>query len=96
MKSFGSKKFKLHAGVKKCHFGNFSERAENRDGRALLVWPSRIPCWISKILFALGSYEFLAKLERVYSFRDDMRAFHITITCNNRVASDSILIYSRP
>ena len=39
----------------------------------LLVQPSRIPCWISKILFALGSYEFLAmleaKLERAYSFR---------------------------
>jgi hypothetical protein len=34
-----------------------------RDGRALLVRPSRIPCWISKILFALGSYEFLAMLE---------------------------------
>ena len=47
--------FKLHAGVKKCHFG--------QDGRALLVWPSRIPRWISKILFALGSYEFLAMLE---------------------------------
>ena len=27
MKSFGSKKIKLHAGVKKCHFGNFSDRA---------------------------------------------------------------------
>ena len=26
MKSFGLKKFKLHAGVKKCHFGNFSEK----------------------------------------------------------------------
>ena len=30
------------------------------DGRALLVWPSRIPHWISKNLFAL---EFLAMLE---------------------------------
>ena len=27
MKSFGPKKFKLHARVKKCHFGYFSERA---------------------------------------------------------------------
>ena len=27
MKSFGPPKFKLHAGVKKCHFGNFSDRA---------------------------------------------------------------------
>ena len=25
MKSFGPKKFKFHAWVKKCHFGNFSE-----------------------------------------------------------------------
>jgi hypothetical protein len=32
------------------------------DGRALLVWPSRIPRWISKNIFALGSYEFLAML----------------------------------
>ena len=29
----------------------------------VLVRPSRIPRWISKILFALGSYEFLAILE---------------------------------
>ena len=34
-----------------------------RIGCALLVQPSRIPCWISKILFVLGSYEFLAMLE---------------------------------
>jgi len=33
------------------------------DGRALLVWPSRIPHRISKILFALGDDEFLAMLE---------------------------------
>ena len=31
--------------------------------RALLVWPSRIPHRISKILFALGANEFLAMLE---------------------------------
>ena len=36
---------------------------QGRDGRALLVRPSRIPRWISKIIFALGSYEFLAMLE---------------------------------
>jgi hypothetical protein len=36
---------------------------EGRDGRALLVRPSRIPCWISKIIFVLGSYEFLPMLE---------------------------------
>ena len=34
-----------------------------RDGRAQLVWPSRIPHRISKILFALGADEFLAMLE---------------------------------
>ena len=28
MKSFGSKKIKFHAWVKKCHFGNFSEMAK--------------------------------------------------------------------
>ena len=33
------------------------------DGRALLVRPLRIPRWISKILFVLGSYEFLAMLQ---------------------------------
>jgi hypothetical protein len=44
IKSFGPKKFKIQAGVKKCHFVNF---LEGRDGRALLVRPSRIPCWIS-------------------------------------------------
>jgi hypothetical protein len=33
------------------------------DDRALLIQPLRIPCWISKIIFALGSYEFLAMLE---------------------------------
>ena len=47
-------------GVKKRYFGNFSE---GWDGSALLVHPSRIPCWISKILFALSFYEFLAMLE---------------------------------
>ena len=36
---------------------------EGRDGHALLVWPSRIPRWTSKILFVLGFYEFLAMLE---------------------------------
>ena len=36
---------------------------QGRDGRALLVRPSRIPDRISKILFALGADEFLAMLE---------------------------------
>ena len=34
-----------------------------QDSRVLLVLPSRISCWISKIIFASGSYEFLAMLE---------------------------------
>ena len=37
--------------------------SQGRDGRALLVRPSRIPWWISKILFSLGADEFLAMLE---------------------------------
>ena len=36
---------------------------KGRDGCALLVRPSRIHHRISKILFVLGSYEFLAMLE---------------------------------
>ena len=36
---------------------------QGRDGRALSVWPSRIPHRISKIIFALGADEFLAMLE---------------------------------
>ena len=36
---------------------------QGRDGRALLVRPSRIPHRISKILFALGADEFLAMLK---------------------------------
>ena len=35
---------------------------EGRNGRALLVRPLRIPRWIWKILFVLGSYELLAML----------------------------------
>ena len=38
IKSFGPKKFKLHVGVKRCHFGNFSERA----GMA-------VPCYYSPL-----------------------------------------------
>ena len=36
---------------------------QGRDGRALLVQPSRIPHRISKNIFALGANEFLAMLE---------------------------------
>ena len=42
-------------------FWQFSR--EGWDGRVLLVQPSRIPRWIWKILFGLGSYEFVAMLE---------------------------------
>ena len=38
------------------------------DGRALLVRPSRISRWISKNLFALGSYEFLERKTRKVLF----------------------------
>jgi hypothetical protein len=34
-----------------------------RDGRALIVWSSRIPHRISKINFVLGFYEFLVMLK---------------------------------
>ena len=34
-----------------------------QDSRALLERPPRVPCWISKIILALGLYEFLAMLE---------------------------------
>jgi len=36
---------------------------QGRDGRALLVWPSRIPHRISKVLFTMGADEFLAMME---------------------------------
>ena len=36
---------------------------QGRDGRALLVRPSRIPHRISKNIFSLGADEFLAMLE---------------------------------
>ena len=42
---------------------------QDPDGSALLVWPSRIPHWMSKILLALGSYGFLAILEGKTSFK---------------------------
>ena len=62
MKLFGPKKLKFHARNKKCQFGNFSDRA----GMAMHYQcghHARIPHSISKILFALGTDEFLAMLE---------------------------------
>ena len=42
MKSFGPKKIKFHAWVKKCHFGNFTRnRLIGWIGHALLVQPSK-------------------------------------------------------
>ena len=62
-------------------FGQFFRLGQ--DGRALLVQPSRIPRWISKIIFALGSYEFLAmlegKVERAYSFRVQSRKIRVCV-----------------
>ena len=61
MKSFGRKKFQILCTDQKVPFLQFYR--QSRDGRALLVRPSRIPHRISKILFALGANEFLAMLE---------------------------------
>ena len=47
------KNFRFHAGVKKCHFGNFFRMGW--DGCAMLVRPLRIPHRNSKVLFALGA-----------------------------------------
>ena len=61
MKSFGPKKIQIPCTDQKVPFWQYFR--QGRDGRALLVQPSRIPSWISKIIFALGSYGFLAMLE---------------------------------
>jgi hypothetical protein len=61
MKSFGPKNFQIPCTDQKVPFWQFFR--QGRDGRALLVQPSRIPRWISKILFASGADDFLAMLE---------------------------------
>ena len=61
MKSFGPKNFQIPCTDPKVPFWQFFR--QGRDGRALLVRPSRIPHRISKIHFALGADEFLALLE---------------------------------
>ena len=61
MKSFVPKEFQIPCTDQKVPFWQFFRQV--RDGRALLVHPSRIPHRISKILIVLGSYEFLAMLE---------------------------------
>ena len=60
-KTFGPKNFQIPSTDQKVQFWQFFRL--DRDGRALLVRPSRIPNRISKILFALGANEFLAMLE---------------------------------
>ena len=61
MKSFGPKKIQIPCTDQKVPFWQFFR--QGRDGRALLVRPSRIPHRISKFLFALGADEFLEILE---------------------------------
>jgi hypothetical protein len=61
MKSFGPKIFEIPCTDQKVAIWQFFR--QGRNGRALLVRPSRIPHGISKILFALGADEFLAMLE---------------------------------
>ena len=61
MKSFGQKKIKIPYTDQKVPFWQFFR--QGHDGRAPLVWLSRIPHRISKILFALGDDRFLVMLE---------------------------------
>jgi hypothetical protein len=55
------KKFQIPCTNQKVPFWQFFR--QGRDGRAMLVQPSRNPHRISKIIFVLGSYEFLAMLK---------------------------------
>jgi len=61
MKSFGPKEIQIPCKDQKVPFWQFFR--QGRSGRALLVWPSRIPHRISKNIFALGADEFLEMLE---------------------------------
>ena len=61
MKSFGPKNFQIPCTNQKVPFWQLFR--QGRDGRALLVQPSRIPYRISKLFLALGGDEFLAMLE---------------------------------
>ena len=60
MMSFGSKNFKLHARVKKCHFGNFLEWAGMAEPVSAAIKNSS---WELKNLFVLGSLESLERLK---------------------------------
>jgi hypothetical protein len=61
MKSFGPTNFQIPCMDQKVPFWQFFIKGQ--DGRALIVQPSRIPHRISKIIFDLGSLEFLVMLE---------------------------------
>ena len=61
MKSFGPKNFQISSTDQKVPFWQYFR--QGRNGRALLVRPSRIPHRISKYPFALGADEFLEMLE---------------------------------
>ena len=85
------KKFQIPCTDQKMPFGQFLR--QGRDGRVLLVRPSRIPHRISKILFALGADKFLAmldgKIREAPFFK--IRSDKITV-CN---ASQQKRIYNR-
>jgi hypothetical protein len=52
MKSFITKKFKLHAGVEMCYFANFFRKGQ--DGNVLFLWPT-----IISFSFSFGFFELL-------------------------------------
>ena len=88
------KKFKLYAaGVKKCHFDNF----QKGPGWPFPVsTPLRIPCWISKNLFVLRSYEFPAmlqgKIRKGPSFQGLIWSGKITVQC---LLNQGLIFYER-
>ena len=61
MKLFDPKKFQIPCMDQKVPFWQLF--IQGWDGHALLVWPSKIPHGISKIIFALDADEFLAMLK---------------------------------
>ena len=61
MRPFGTKNFQISSTDQKLPFWQFFRKG--RDDHALIVQPSRIPVRISKILFVLGSFEFLVMPE---------------------------------
>ena len=76
-----SKKNQIPCTDQKVPFWQFFR--QGRDGRALLVWPSRISHRISKILFALGANEFLAMLEGKISKAPFFQSGKITVCPGN-------------